>query len=244
MRTQRQSGSPKRRALLAKIHLLANQSGLEEDTYRDLLERETGARSASVLSEAQLVRICEKLASQKPGAAAAVASGPYVGKIRALWISAYHLGLARSNADAAMISFVERQTKIASTRFLINAKDANKAIEGLKAWLERHGVHWWKHPEQPRRAVVEAQVCKLQELGNIRPYVAGSGDFLEDYVCHVTGKRRGLQFCTDDDWDAAIKALGARLRRALSSVPSQSSEDHNHDEGRGGSSRRIAQRAQ
>ena len=200
-----------RRSLLAKVHVLAKQSGLEGDTYRDFLERETGARSASALSDKQLAHVCE-LMSRKPGAVAAAASGPYAAKLRALWLSAHHLGIAKSKTDEAMLAFIKRQTGIESTRFLINAADANKAIEGLKAWMERHGVHWWKWPDAPRRAVVEAQVRRLEELGDVRSY-PGS-DFLADYVCRVTGKLRGLQHCTDDDWDRAIKALGGRLRRA------------------------------
>ena len=42
----------------------------------------------------------------------------------------------------------------------------------------------------------------------------GKTRFLEDYVCAVTGKNRGLHHCEAADWDRAIKALGARLRRA------------------------------
>lgn len=208
---ERATKASKRNPMLAKVHVLAKQAGLDEDAYRDFLERETGKRSASALSDVQLAHVCERL-SRRPEAGAAAASGPYAPKLKALWLSAYHLGLAKSDSDAAMMAFVKRQTGIDSTRFLIHARDANKAIEGLKAWIERHGVHWWKWPDQPRRAVVEAQVAKLDELGNIR---GCSRDFLEDYVCRVTGKLRGLQFCTDADWDFAIRALGARLRRAL-----------------------------
>ena len=54
--------SANRRSLLAKIHLLAKQSGMEDEDYRDLLDRETGRRSAAALSEPQLVHVCELLA--------------------------------------------------------------------------------------------------------------------------------------------------------------------------------------
>ena len=58
--------SPTRRRLLARVHLLAKQSGLEEDAYRDLLERETGRRSAAVLGEPALARVVDVLEALVP----------------------------------------------------------------------------------------------------------------------------------------------------------------------------------
>lgn len=209
-----------RRSGLAKVHLLAKQRGLADDDYRDFLERETGKRSARDLSDGELIRVCEKLGrpSGVPAAASPAAAGPFAGKLRALWISAWHLGVTRSNADSAMLAFVKRQTGVDHTRFLSEPRLANKAIEGLKAWLARDaGVEWGDETTNPRRAVVEAQVRRLEALGNIRPGSWIRNTFLEDYVCKVTGKTRGLNYLDDADWDRAIAALGARLRRVLAS---------------------------
>ena len=207
--------SPTRRRLLARVHLLAKQSGLEEDAYRDLLERETGRRSAAVLGEPALARVVDVLEALAPGAAAAAAPGPFAGKLKALWVSGWHLGLVRDPSDAAMRAFLSRQTGLAAPRFLIEARAANAAIEGLKGWYERQaGVRWWEHPDNPRRAVAEAIVRRLDQLGDIKALDHGKTRFLEDYVCAVTGKNRGLHHCEAADWDRAIKALGARLRRA------------------------------
>lgn len=54
-RTNRRGGGPRdgRRADLARIHMLAAQLKLEDDTYRALLERVTGQRSAAQLDLAQ-----------------------------------------------------------------------------------------------------------------------------------------------------------------------------------------------
>lgn len=211
--------SAQRRAGLAKVHLLAKQSGLDDDAYRDLLERETGKRSARDLSDGELIRVCEKLgrpSGVRPAAASPAAAGPFAGKLRALWISAWHLGVARSNADSAMLAFVKRQTGVDHTRFLSDPRLASKAIEGLKAWLARDaGVEWGDEATNPRRAVVEAQVRRLEALGNVKPGSWIRNTFLEDYVCKVTGKARGLHYLNDADWDRAMAALGARLRRAL-----------------------------
>lgn len=206
-----------RKPLLAKVHVLAKQQGLDEDAYRDLLERETGKRSARNLTDGELRLVCEKLGrpSGVTAAASPAAAGPYSAKLRALWISAWHLGITRDRSDAAMIAFVKRQARVDHTRFLVDAKSANKAIEGLKAWIAREaGVEWGDETTNPRRAVVEAQVRRLEELGDVQE-IPGTGSFLEAYVCRVTGKARGLHFVDDADWDRAIAALGGRLRRAI-----------------------------
>lgn len=206
--------SPNRRALLAKVHALVKEAGIEEDDYRDILERETGKRSAAALSEAQLAHVCECLT--KSGAVKKVrAQGPFAGKLKALWISAYHLGVARSRSDASLIAFVKRQCRVDHTRFLLDAADANKAIEGLKAWLAREAdVRWLDWPDNPRRAVAEAQARILKKAGDIRD-VPGTvpGAFLEDYACRVTGIKRGIAFLEVPHWDNTIAALGARVRR-------------------------------
>ncbi len=202
----------RRRQLLAKVHVLAKQAQLDDDAYRDLMARETGRRSAAELGDAELADLCETLKGMAPRSAVKL-DGPYAGKIKALWLSAWHLGIARSNADGAALAFIKRQTGIDHGRFLINARDANKAIEGLKAWIERDGgVVWTSWPLNPRRAVAEAQVRALEKLDDIRAF-SERDTFLEDYVCRVTGKNRGIAHLDDADWDKAIAALGARLRR-------------------------------
>ncbi|MCP4113193.1 MAG: regulatory protein GemA [Desulfobacteraceae bacterium] len=44
----------KRQKQLAQIHIAKRELGLDEDTYRDLLESETGRRSAADMDEAEL----------------------------------------------------------------------------------------------------------------------------------------------------------------------------------------------
>lgn len=205
-----------RQALLARLHCLAKETGLDEDAYRDLLERETGRRSAAALGEADIARVIQVLGAANKGGVA-VANGPFVHKLKALWISAWHLGLLRDNSDQAMIAFLKRQTGLASPRFLIHPPDAVRAIEGLKAWMERQrGVRWWQYPTLPRRAVAEAQVRRLYELGDIANFGSdhANTEFLENYACRVTGKARGLGCFSIEDWDRTIAALGARLRKA------------------------------
>lgn len=52
---------PRRRKELAKIHVLSKAAGLDEDSYRDVLERLTGQRSAAQLTAKQRVRVLDYL---------------------------------------------------------------------------------------------------------------------------------------------------------------------------------------
>jgi phage gp16-like protein len=159
---------------IGAIHAIAAKIGLDEDTRRDLIERETGKRSSKDLSWAEAGRIIEHLKGLAPvrtkAKGAVDLTGHYAAKLRALWISGWHLGIVRDRTDKALLSFVERQTGLSHVRFLHDPADANKAIEGLKAWLARAaGVVWPKGREDDvgaaKLAVIAAQRRRLAVLG-------------------------------------------------------------------------------
>jgi hypothetical protein len=208
---------------IGTIHALAAQAGLDEDTRRDLMERETGQRSAKEMTEAQAASVIQALARQAPARRPSERmDGPYAPILRALWLAAYNLGVARSRDDRALIAFVTRQTGLEHPRFLVDAGAAKKAIEGLKAWLAREAGY-----EVPtardgglaaRRALVRAQWRALQKLGAVTP---GDNDFaLAAYVSRVaTGLSRAVVDLDDPRLtpvllDQVSRALGAKLRTA------------------------------
>ena len=139
--------------------------------------------------------------------------------LRALWISAWHLGLTRSRDDAALMAFVARQTGADHPRFLTDPADAAKAIEGMKAWIARDGGVEWPTEGDARRtglalswlrkeAVAEAAVRRLASLGD--PEVA-------DWpAAMIAGAQRGLPLKFGDygewHWDRLIEFLGGRIR--------------------------------
>jgi len=55
-----------RNKLLAKVHILKKQIGMDEETYRDALESLFGVRSARDLSDEQLVRLIGRLDPGRP----------------------------------------------------------------------------------------------------------------------------------------------------------------------------------
>ena len=138
--------TPERRGMLAKAHLARVQLGLEEAAYRDVVERVGGARSAALLSDAALHRLLAEFARlgwtpRRAQAAPRRAGQAQLRMIHAVWLDLQpHLA---DGSEAALRSFVRRQTRnpvhpdgVAAVEFL-DAKQAARVLEGLKAWLAR-----------------------------------------------------------------------------------------------------------
>jgi len=201
---------------LGAIHYAAKKRGIEGDDYRDMLRAVTGKESCSALSLPEMGKVLDHL----NGAARSRSAGeiPQAGKIRALWISGYWLGVVRDNSDSALRSFVKRQTGIEAERWLTDPAQARKVIEALKSWLTRvAGVDWSPYvvgyagtkpvtADRPRRRVVEALARRLSDQGvKVNPEMRGFA---------ATGKA-GLAWYEDRDWDALIVDLGRELRGHL-----------------------------
>ncbi len=202
----------------ATIHIGLKQLGIVEDDARDLYERLTGERSLRAMRPIQhqalideLVRLGFKPATK--GSHKRLA-GKYAGKLQALWIAGYNLGLIRNRDDLALLAFVKRQTGIDHTRFLRYQDDASKAIEALKAWLARDGgVDWSKPKNQPKWThsngyrIAQAQYRKLVILELVKPsdldtWLSGNG----------FARAPGM---TDRSWIAAMNMMGALIRAQL-----------------------------
>jgi hypothetical protein len=191
------------------IHALAKRLRLDEEVRRDLIERETGKRSSKDLTVAEAIRVIDVMKGLVGAAQTAIEAasprsfhlaGRYAGKLRALWISGWNLGVVHDRTDKALIHFIERQTGLSHPRFLHEPAEAAKAIEGLKAWLAREaGVIWPGSRDADsvnlKQAVIEAQRARLAEIG-VMPAVAPDED------AHLS-------------LDTIAEALGRQLRRAL-----------------------------
>lgn len=154
--------------LFASIAIARRNRGLDEDTYRDLLTRETGKSSLREMTTPELELVLGSLGGRQTyqGAGRKQLTGPYAKKLQALWLSGWNLGVVRNKDDEAMLAFIKRQTGIENTRFLRAAEDARKAVEALKAWLARDaGVNWTSagkyvpaHYDDDRYRIVCAQL--------------------------------------------------------------------------------------
>ncbi len=220
MATAMKLGDPARRRTLAKLQIERKSRGLaDEDDWRDFVERQTGERQLRHLDARGLQKVLEAVLGQKAPASSSVRlSGPYAGKLRALWLSGWNLGVVRNKSDEALLAFVKRQTGLDHDRFLRDGRSAARVIEALKDMLARDGgVAWEGQEDNPRRAIVEAQWRRLARLHAIGFYVPGDSedDALLRYAGKVAGGKTAFNFFTEEDWDAVIRALGNKLRREL-----------------------------
>lgn len=161
---------------IASIYGLRKELGLDDDTARDLYQREVGKRSLKIMTAAEQEKVADALRRAKklaPAAGPRAMTGPYAKKLQALWISGWNLGLVRNRNDDALLAFVEKQTRISHVRFLRDAADARKAVEALKSWLERGGVDW-SNPD-PAEAVLLAQ-GKLLGFDKVTPGAEAPAD--------------------------------------------------------------------
>jgi hypothetical protein len=149
------------------LQSLRRKAGLDDDTYKSLLKCEADVTSTKHLTVLQGKKLIEVLKHNAPAGrrSAKTLSGPFASKLRALWLAAWNLGIARSRDDAALLAFIERQTGLTHDRFLRSAQEAARVIEALKSWIAREGgVAWPKDAKtaQPLKiAVLQAQLAKL-----------------------------------------------------------------------------------
>lgn len=203
----------------AAIHVAKKQLGLDDDTYRAILVRETGKRSTKDMSPDERNSVLDALRRQGFKGSKKGLVGPYAKKLQALWIAAWNLGIVRDRRDAAMLSFIERQTGIANTRFLRDPADARKAVEGLKGWIAREaGVLFGTSKgqdflEHDAGKIAWAQWCILIPgatlMGNRR-------DFHREVMEHVVDPYPGkpLGAVTPKEWRSVMNAFGEQIRSA------------------------------
>lgn len=134
----------RRRQELAKIHIGKVALALTDDSYRDLLQRVGGHRSAADLSDRGRRQMLDHMAklgafATKPLHHAVRYGVAQARKVRALWIELHQLGAISDGSDAELDAFVRRQTAgtISSARFLTDPAHARPVIEGLKARINR-----------------------------------------------------------------------------------------------------------
>jgi hypothetical protein len=204
------------------IRTLQRRMGLTDDDYRALLMAEAGVASTKALSVSSAGRVLDRLNGLVPREATGARpangrkggrrpsetmSGLFAGVLRALWLSAYNLGIVENRDDRALIAFCERQTKIAHPRFLQAGPDAAKAIEALKAMITREaGVQWPRKSDvrATKIAIVEAQMAMMDSFD------VSLLDERPDYISRWM--RDGSM--TDTEIDKLQARLGETLRAA------------------------------
>jgi len=215
---------------LALIHMAKKELAMPEDAYRGLISRFSGGRtdSSAQLQESERREVIEHLrrsgfqpkAGAKPSARDEDAR-QQARKLRALWLSLYELGVARSPDDHALAGFVARQTGIEALRWN-RPEDLRSAIECLKGWSRRVGYK----PEASKMdgpckdrfepALILAQWERLTSLGAFKHGIHARLD------TWLNGQGWAV---SDPGWLAiadaqeAVKRLGKWLRRVARGQP-------------------------
>jgi len=205
-----------RRAIFAKCR----EEGIDDAARHDVQLRATGKASLKDMSPAEMEKVLRALGGRirRESRTSDLPNGPHTGKLRALWISAYWLGVVRDNRDGALASWICRQTGIDAARWATPVQTA-ACIEALKDWMTRDGgVNFAPYAQakgKPKHApgarILEALWRKLHEAGAVRipdtaalhAWVTG---FRRDSACYTALNASTL--------NQLIKELGEWLRRA------------------------------
>ncbi len=212
---------PRRRALLAKVHLAKKELGLDDDTYRGVLLRVAQAVSAKDCTEAQLAAVVEDFVrrgwqskvAHRPGRSRP-ASHPVAGKARALWISLHQLGAIDDPSEAALEAFARRQLKVDRLAW-VDQSLGYRLIEALKGIAERHGWDQSTQDVRPaaktivlKRRLVDALLAKLKAAG-----IADAGWSVQRAAREFSGiELRATIFAAESDLDLAARTFAATLR--------------------------------
>lgn len=167
------------------IYAARKAANLDDDSARDVYEGVTGKRHLTQMTPGEQVRVLQRM-NTLPGAGKAP-GGPYGAILRALWHDAWNLGIIGNPSNAAMLTYVARQTGIERTEFLRDAAQAKRAVEGLKKWIARDGGVCWADYTDPMDAVIAAQVKRLGlggvldegETRELQAYLAWRGGDLD-----------------------------------------------------------------
>lgn len=186
-------------AQIRALQATRRAAGIDDDTWKATLRSRFQVASTRDLT----ARDADSLLADLRCDRADPMAGPYGTKARALWISAWQLGLVGDRCDAALLAFVTRQTGLQALVWLRDPAHGRAVIEALKAWLARDGgVDWSAHPAMPIRAVAEVLLRRHDADGSLLARLQAeelgadpSGWTQRDWqlVCHAAATRSGTR---------------------------------------------------
>jgi len=133
---------PHRKALIAKIHIAKAQLGLDEETYRAMIERITGYPSTKDAATTSLINVVNELIGKgfRDTSGFRPSSRSEVRKIHAQWGELKRRGALDSPTRKALRVFCANRTGAAGAEKdpeHLTVAECRKVIEALKAWIER-----------------------------------------------------------------------------------------------------------
>lgn len=204
-----------RNRLLAKVHAMAKELKLADDSYRDVLERVAGHRSAALCSDEQLYQVVQefqRLGAGKKRSGRPMADSPMALRCRALWLTLWNLDELDDGSERALAAFVVRQTGRDDMRFC-TAEQLSDVIEALKDMCGRAGVDARRTGSilVPKRNLVREQWARLHKAGWAR--IAGdSGLAGYAHATWCTPNARSLDQMEAEHLDKLAAKLGQMVR--------------------------------
>lgn len=238
----KKSVSPRRRSMLAKVHIAKKDLGLSDDEYRGIINAKFGVQSSSKLSDKRLVELLESFkgmgfTAKKSGPVKQPAKSPQpskekerqIRKLKALWISLYRLGVTYDRSDDGLTAFARRvsggaETGIRSINWLDQYAAAN-VIEALKKMAEREASVDWSSYQilrgtlsvpyyKPRARVIEAQWAIMYELDLVEIRDPGA---LSSYARRICKHAQHCSYerLSAEQLDQVIVVFGNQIRARL-----------------------------
>ncbi len=202
--------SPEKRKALAKLHIEINNNGIDDASKRALYKRITNTSSAGKMQIGQIYKVIDEIIG-KGGTTSTLPNNEVVKKLRALWISAYWLGVVENRSDHAIRAFVKRQIKVDHENWM-TPQVAYKAIEALKAMLAREGKVQFIDDENPRIYIVRAQWEKLFWQDKVK---SNASRFALDNWCDRNGYGMNHRYLDNETLDKLIVRFGKWLRKDI-----------------------------
>lgn len=203
---------------LRAIHAKRRQvpSLADDAAWRGFVSRHTGQASTRNLSPNQsraLLVALDGMGAKKSTSATRRLTGPYAGKIQALWIACWNMGLVKARDDAALIGFVKRQTGLDHASWLQSPRDARAVIEALKSMLARRGVDWTDAPgDLPymRRPGFRIAIAQWSIIADAPDYASQT---LANVIFDLTGT--AMVNLDDAGWIVIMNEFGRAVRREV-----------------------------
>lgn len=142
-----QPADPTRTQELGRIHAAARRAGLDDDTYRALLERLTGKRSAGELTPRERWTVLAQLA--RPGAPVITLERPALVST-AQWKYLLDLASALHWDDRTFAQMTRHITGLDNPAWL-DCPSARKLIVGVKKILAHRQATQGRAPRMPQR---------------------------------------------------------------------------------------------
>ena len=117
-----------RTRLIRRIHARARELGVDAETRRALQVRVTGKSSCSAMNETELRDVVSAL-DRAPGPRDRLPAPPAGAKLRALWISGWHLGVVRDRSDAGLAAWLRRQAGVDAAGWVSPADVARAVVD-------------------------------------------------------------------------------------------------------------------